>query len=324
MKILYRKFDDELLGIILMNLSILLFVLMDVCIKLASDDYGLLQVMLFRSLACFIPIIIAIYYQGHSIIKLLKTNYISAHLIRGGLGFIAMGLIFYSFFIMPLAEVHAVLFTSPIFTTIFSVILLGERVGIHRWAAILIGFIAIIFMLQPDGEKIIEWQVLIPLSASLILSLVLVLVRQMSKTEPSLRIVFYANSIFAISTIFFSLILLMFEGLLITEAIENNEIMLRINQWQWPVSGYDWLFLLGVGIFGGMAQLSHTESFRLAPISLLGPYKYTAIIWATIFGWIIWQEIPRDNMFVGSAIIIASGVYIGYRNAKSNKRTNRN
>lgn len=282
--------DQPLRGIFYIILSMFFFSIMSLMIKYLTADYDVMQVTFFRCLFALLPVIpLALWQVGW---RGIKTARIRGHLWRSGTGFLAMVFFFYSFSLMHLADAVAFNFAGPIFAALFAIFLLREKVGIHRWIGILLGFIGVLVMLQPGGHSTISWQAAaVALASAVFYGLAMTGVRTLAQTEKSFTIVFY-----------FALITTILSGLALPFV------------WQMPQPS-DWLWFIGSGFFAMLGQIFLTHAYRFAPAAVVTPFNYTAIIWATLFGYMMWQETPTTHVLIGAMIVIAAGCYIVYREA---------
>jgi len=266
-----------------MFISVCAFSVMDLIVKW-SEDYPVGQVLFFRGLCGIIPIIFLIPKDRY--FNFYKTNRVFLHFKRCFAGLIAIVAIFIALRNLPLATVVSVTFAAPIFTTIFSIFFLNEKVGIYRWMAVLVGFVGIIIISEP-GYSSLNIYYLYPIIFCLGLSYVAIAIRQLSSTEPVWLIgLFFSISILIIS--FFSL----FEQVWILPNLKD-------------------LFLLSmIGILGGLANLWLTQSYKFSEVSLVTPLKYLALVFAIIFGYLFWDEIPSIKTLVGSSLVVFSSIII--------------
>jgi len=279
--------DRPLAGIAAMLVAVVLFATMDALIKLASAEYSTVQIVFFRSAVAFGPILVYLVRTGG--IAQIRTRRLGGHAYRAVIGLIAMASFFYAFSELPLADVVAIGFAAPIMMTALAIPMLGERVGWRRWSAILVGFVGVIVMVKPEGEIALgTWLALL---GTVCYALAMISIRQLSRTESAGAIVFY----FGVFGVAVSGALLPFF-------------------WQMP-DAKGWAILIAVGVLGGIAQIFMTRAFSLAPISVVSPFDYTAILWATLLGWWFWQDFPDWTTFTGAAIVVASGLYILRREA---------
>ena len=270
------------LGFLYMFMSICAFSLMDIIVKW-SVDYPLGQVLFFRG---FFGIIFYFFVIPRDRLhNFYKTSRPGLHALRCISGLIALVAIFIALRKLPLATVVSISFAAPIFTTIFSIFLLSEKVGIFRWLAVLIGFMGILIITEP-GISELNIYYIFPIIFCLGLSYVAIAIRQLSSTEPVWLISFYFS---------FSITLLSFF------TIPQGWVMPSLNH----------LALLSlIGIFGGVANLWLSQSYKYSEVSLVTPLKYLALVFAIIFGYLIWDEIPTIKTLIGSCLVIISTLII--------------
>lgn len=199
-----------------------------------------------------------------------------------------MGCFFYAFRELPLADVYVLSFAGPLFITALSAPLLGEPVGWRRWAAVVVGFGGVVVMAQPSaGAPLVP--VLVGLCAALFYALAALAVRGLSRTETSASIVLY---------------------LLLTTTVVSGALAVPV--WTAPTA-----FALGlmalVGAIGAGAQVLLTQAFRRAPPAVVAPFEYTGMVWASLFGWLVFGDLPTVPVLAGAMVIIGSGLYILHR-----------
>lgn len=283
----YKQISNTPLGIVYMLMAVSLFGCMDTLVKWLSNSYPTVQIMFFRSLCAFPPILIMVL-RSPGGFALLRTTQLMGHGARSMLGLAAMLCFFFSYTLMPLADVTAIAFAGPIFIACLSVWLLGEKVGLHRWSAIIVGFIGMIVIVRP-GAGMLESGALIVVAATFFYALAMIQIRKLSRSEPAASIAFWFT---AFCTVFTSLALPFF--------------------WVTPAWS-DLPLLVGVGLIGGAAQFCMSRGYSLAPASVAAPFDYTHLIWSVLFGWYIWGDFPDLQTWIGCAIVIASGLYILWR-----------
>ena len=265
-----------------MFMSICAFSLMDVIVKW-SVDYPIGQVLFFRG---FFGIIFYFFIiPKERLHNFYQTKRPGLHLLRCTSGLIALVSIFIALRELPLATVVSISFAAPIFTTIFSIFLLSERVGIFRWLAVIVGFLGILIITEP-GISQLNIYYIFPIIFCLGLSYVAITIRQLSTTEPVWLISFY----FSLSITFLS--------------------FFTIPQ-GWVMPSFNHMILLSlIGIFGGVANLWLSQSYKYAEVSLVTPLKYLSLVFAIIFGFFIWGEIPTFKTLVGATLVITSSIII--------------
>ncbi len=280
------------LGFFYMFISVCAFSLMDVLVKW-SEAYPIGQVLFFRGFFGVIPILFLI--PRERFIDFYKTTRPLLHFKRCLSGLIALVSIFIALRNLPLATVVSITFAAPIFTTIFSIFLLNEKVGLYRWLAVLVGFLGIIVITEP-GFSSLNFYYIYPIIFCLGLSYVAIAIRKLSSTEPVWLISFFFSFSIAILGL-----LSFFQGWVMPNLLD--------------------LFLLSmVGILGGLANLWLSQSYKLSEVSLVTPLKYLALVFAIIFGYFIWQEIPTLKTLIGALLVILSSLIIFRREMTLEKR----
>ena len=270
------------LGFLYMFMSICAFSLMDVIVKW-SVDYPIGQVLFFRG---FFGIIVYFFVIPRERIKnFYQTKRPGLHALRCLAGLIALISIFIALRKLPLATVVSISFAAPIFTTILSIFLLSEKVGIFRWLAVIIGFIGILIITEP-GISELNIYYIFPIIFCLGLSYVAITIRQLSTSEPAWLISFY----FSLSITFLSFL-----------TIPQGWVMPSLNHF---------ILLSLIGIFGGVANLWLSLSYKYSEVSLVTPLKYLALVFAVIFGYFIWEEVPTIKTILGAFLVIISTLII--------------
>ena len=265
-----------------MFLSIIGFSLMDVIVKW-SVDYPVGQVLFFRG---FFGIIFYFFIiPRERLHDFYKTKRPGLHSLRCIAGLIAIIAIFIALRKLPLATVVSISFAAPIFTTIFSIFLLSEKVGIYRWLAVLVGFIGILIITEP-GISNLNIYYIFPIIFCLGLSYVAITLRQLSTTEP----VWLISLFFSIAITFLSFLTLPFG---------------------WVMPSFNHFLILSlIGIFGGVSNLWLSQSYKYSEVSLVTPLKYLTLVFAIIFGYFIWDEIPTIKTLIGALLVIVSTLII--------------
>ena len=270
------------LGFLYMFMSVCAFSLMDLIVKW-SEDYPLGQVLFFRG---FFGVVIYFFIMPRERIKnFYYTKRAGLHLLRCLSGLIALIAIFIALRKLPLATVVSISFAAPIFTTIFSIFLLNEKVGFYRWLAVSIGFIGIIIITEPGFDDLNIYY-LFPIIFCLGLSYVAITIRQLSTTEPVWLIALNFSIVITLASLF---------------TIPFGWVMPNVK---------DLALLCMIGFFGGFANLWLSQSFKLSEVSLVSPLKYLALIFGIFFGYLIWDEIPTIRTLLGALLVIVSSLII--------------
>lgn len=278
-------------GILMMIVAVGMFASMNMLVKLIGNEYHPFEAVFFRNtIAAFLVIPFVMFSGG---LGTLKTKRPIGHGLRALAGVCGNACFFTAYQYIALADGMAVAMSVPIFATLFAVPLLGERVGWHRWAAIMVGFGGVLVALDPTGT--IGTGSYFALAGTFFWALTIIFVRKLSTTESPYTIVFYymlTGSVIAACTL----------------------------PWIWVTPSQDVLLLyIATGIVGALGQISMTFALKLAPASVVSPFEYTQIVWALLFDLAFWGVTPATTTLFGAGIVILTGLYIFRR--ESNRRS---
>ena len=282
-----RYQNNNLLGIGLMLLATLLFAIMDATAKwLVSTDVSAIQVIAVRS--WMISLLIPMVLLARGELKLLSTRQPLRHLTRGMLGVLAPISFFTALKSLPLADASVIFFSAAFILTAASALFLKERVGVHRWSAVVVGFVGVVIAMNPTGGGDILAYLLV-LFAAIVYSMIFIWGKQLSDKDSIIALVF-------------SLHLGM--GLVATALLP----------WVWvPISPR---MLLELALMAGFALGAHylfAAAFVRAEVSVLAPFEYSMLIWTVAIGYLIWDDIPTSEVWFGAVLIIAAGIYVAHR-----------
>ena len=279
-----------------MILATLLFSIMHASIKHISSDIHPFEVAFFRNL--FGLVVIAPWFIKYGI-KPLITSRIKLHFLRSVFNVIAMLTFFYALSVSPLAEVASLSFTAPLFATLLAIIFLGEKIGIRRSAAIIIGFIGAAIIVNPDYKTINMGHMCVLISAS-IWSVSLIFIKILGKTESSVTITSY---------------MVLFMIPLSAIAASFYWVMPSLN---------DLLVLAIIGITGTYAQMLLAQALKEEDTVVIMPFDFLKLVWAVLIGYLIFSEVPQVNTWIGSIIIFSSTLYVAYRERKIPPKVDKN
>lgn len=283
-----QRSDRVLLGLGLRLLATALLSTMAALVKYAETrGANLAETMFFRQVFA-LPVVVAWIAAGPGL-HTIATRRIGAHITRTAVGLLGMVFTFGAVLLLPLAEATTLQFTVPIFATILGALVLKEPTGWHRWGAVLAGFVGVVIVTQPGSGHFPVLGTLVGLMAALLVAIISILLRQLGRTESASTTVFW-----------FSLLSVPPLGLA------------YLFNWQ-PHDGFTFLVLAAIGVIGGLGQLAITGSVRLAPVSAVVPMDYSSLVWGVLFGWLLFGALPGTTTWIGAPIIIASGLYIVYR-----------
>ena len=270
------------LGFLYMFLSVCAFSIMDLIVKW-SDTYPLGEVLFFRG---FFGVLFYFFIIPKQKVKnFYYTKRAGLHFLRCLFGLIALIAIFIALRNLPLATVVSISFAAPIFTTIFSIFFLSEKVGFYRWLAVFVGFFGVIIITEP-GFSSLNIYYIYPIIFCLGLSYVAIAIRQLSTTEPVWLISLNFSAAITIVSLF---------------TIPFGWIMPTVQ---------DFFLLSLIGVFGGVANLWLSQSYKFSEVSLVTPLKYLALVFAIIFGYFIWNEVPTIKTLSGALLVIISSIII--------------
>ncbi len=278
-------------GIAFMLVGITLFSWHDALNKWLVTAYFVYQLLLLRSVFSLLPVFVLVRRAG--VRRSIRTRNLGPLLFRSFLLFMAFTTWVAALDMVPLADMVAVGMSMPLVVTAFGALLLGEHVDLRRWAAIATGFFGVLLIVGPSGEFPIA-ATLLALSSVIFFGMGFVRTRRLGVTESAETMVLY-QVIFNIAGA--GLVLVVLPG-----------------EWITP-DMVDWGLFAVTGLFAGFAQFCMTSAFRVAPLSVVAPFEYFALVWAVILGYVIWDDIPDGWSVIGALVVVASGLYIVYREA---------
>ncbi|MGO4125497.1 DMT family transporter [Inquilinus sp. YAF38] len=279
-------------GIALYTGGIFLLCIMDAMIKWLSADYPIAQIVFFRASIGLIPTLVMLYRPPG--LKALRTQRVGVHMMRGLVGCVGTFGFFWAFAVMPLADAYAIGFAAPMFITAMSAPILGEKVGLKRWLAVLVGFAGVMIMIRPGGEgSTFGGGGAIALLATAAYALSMVLMRLYSRTETNASMIFYAT--------------------IVIVAVAGVQMPFVWVTPTWKDAG----LLAVLGLLGGIGAIMMAQAYRVATPSIVVPFEYTGMIWGVGLGFMLWGDVPDLWIWVGSAVVVASGLYILHRETRT-------
>lgn len=293
---MHSVLKNPMRGIALKVSSVVVFLAMQTFIKLAGSDIPPGQVTFCRSFFALFPIMAYLAYIGQLRAAFYTSNPIG-HLKRGTIGIMSMAFGFYGLLHLPLPEAIALGYALPLVAVIFAAVFLGETVRVYRWSAVLVGIVGVAIVSWPkltlfrNGGMEAEQAAgaLCVLLSAVLGGMAMIQVRRLVEEEKTATIVLY----FSITASVFSLVSLPFGWLILP----------------WPSA----LCLIATGFCGGVAQILLTESYRHADVSTIAPFEYTSILLGGIVAYFVFGDVPSVTMLIGTAIVIAAGIFIIYR-----------
>jgi drug/metabolite transporter (DMT)-like permease len=277
-------------------LSTACFAVMGACARWLGEVFPVGQVVFFRSFIAFVPVLIFYAWRGE-IWTAMNTARPFGHVLRGLTGVVSMFFLFAALARLPIADVTAITFSTPLIIVALAGLLLGERVRGYRWTAVILGLIGVLVILAPH-LSISEYAAMsgaatlgavFAILNAVFAAAAYIQIRRLTSSETTSAIVLYfslISSLCGLATLPFG--------------------------WVWP-DAQQLAVLLTMGFFGGIGQLFMTESYRYAQASLTAPFDYTSIIWAVILGYVAFGEVPGPSVWAGGAIVISAGLFVIWR-----------
>jgi drug/metabolite transporter (DMT)-like permease len=278
-----------ILGIVLKLASVVVFAGMLVCIKALGRDIPAGQTIFARGLISVV--VLALLAWGTGRLHLLKTDNWRSHALRSLCGTVSMFCLFVAIAMIPLADLTAISFTTPLFLTVLAMVFLGERIHRFRWTALGIGFIGVLVTMGPHLSFAhgAPAGVLVALASAIFSAFALMFLRKMSGGEHAITITFY-----------FSLTFMMCSALT------------ALRGWPMPTQE-QWLLIVGAGLFGVFGQVLMTYSYRYAEASTIAPLDYSNMIMSIVLGYVFFDEIPTLAVWIGAPLILGAGLIILWR-----------
>lgn len=288
----WTRLPGNLRGILWLSLGAFLFSVVDVFVKSLGGRFHPIEISFFRYACGFVFLMPLFIRLGRDN---LATRRFPLHLLRMGLAFIAQLGIFITVIHMPLADATAFMFSKPLFTTVVAVFVLSEVVSRRRWAATIVGFIGVLVLVRPGAEAINPYA-LVAVASAMTFAVANVLIRTLSTTEPTGRVLFYYHI-----------------GGIILFAGPAAYV------WVMPI-GIEWVQLIAIGGLTTIGIFCFMRAFTVGEANAVGPAENLRLIYATVFGFLLFSEIPSIWTVVGAAIIVASTVYIARAEAGRGRR----
>lgn len=299
----------DLAGIACVLFGMVFFVGQDALMKALLGPYTIWLLMAVRgavAVLVLVPLILML--RGR---HRLLTPLWPLHLLRGSLFALGFSLFYSAFPFMGLAEVSTIFFAAPLITALLAVLFLGERIGPYRVAALVVGFAGVLVAMAPSGDAF-NWIAVLPLLCAVMYSTGQVLARVIGDRETTLTTGLY--------TILFSSLLVLPMGWGLNQILPMQGDFAHLG-WSLPGKGqHDWTRLLLLGAVGMAGYLLLNRAYQIAPASLVAPFDYSYLPMATVLAWLLWAEVPGQNTWIGMALIVLSGLYLGYRELLQSRR----
>ncbi len=287
---------NVLVGIAFLLISTLAFTMMAALVRYIGERIPLGEVVFARSLFALIPLLLMLQWRGELKSALRMRNPIR-HVTRGVAGIGGMFSNFAAFARLPLADATAIGFATPLINVALAAIFLGEKVRIFRWAAVFVGFLGVLIMLSPhlggaDHNATTAAGALFAIGGAFLVAAAMTQVRQMVQTETTASLVFSFTVLCTITG-------------------------LATITWGWvKPTPWDSIVLVAIGIFGGIGQITITESYRHASAGTVAPFSYMSMIYSLGIGYFFFSEVPGAIVLLGAALVALAGLYVIHRERK--------
>lgn len=282
--------SSSLRGIMSMLAAVGCFALMDAAMKQLATSYSPMQVSFIRGASSLPFVLIVAFAMGKW--SDLKPVRWSLHIARGALTVFMLWTFVYAISILSLADVYSIFLCAPLLITALSWPILGERVGVHRWLAIVVGLCGVFLILKPTGQGVITLGGIAAFAGAFAYAVNAMVIRVLKRTDT------------ATATVFWSLaIMTLLAG------------VLAIPTWQ-PLQWDHWQWIAVIAVTGTAGQALLTDAFRRATPSVVAPFEYTALLWGVGLDWVLWSTLPNSRMYLGASIVTASGLYVIWREAR--------
>ena len=282
----------------------------DMAIKTLSAGYALHQIVFVRSLFGLCFNLVFLQFEGG--FAALRTAHPWLHALRGVMIVAANMAFFAALAVIPLAETTALFFVAPLFITLLSVPVLGERVGSRRLGAVLVGFLGVLVMLRPWGGlggDVSRWVLLLPVGAALCYAVMQVLTRWLGVSSRASAMAIYLQATFlAVSVVFWAVA---GDGRYV-DAVTHESLQFLLRAWTWPAAE-DWPFFLLIGAMSAIVSYSLGAAYRSADAAVIAPFEYVALPLAIFWGFVVFGEVPGPWVLAAIALIAGAGLYVFLR-----------
>jgi len=260
---------------------------MDTMLKLLSQHYPPMQVVVLRGASSIPFMVLPLVLMGR--LSTLRPVRVGMHALRGVLMLLVLVAFVYAVRVLSLADAYAIFLAAPLIVTALSVPLLGEHIEWPRWVAICIGLVGVITMLHPSASSLVSLGAVAALIAAVGYAFNAIALRVITRTDTTSSVVFWMITVMTVLA-----------------------LIIALPGWV-PLRTEDWALLVAIGVFAAIAQHLLTEAFRTAPPSVVAPFEYTALLWGILIDRVIWGVFPASRVYIGGGIVIASGLYLIWR-----------
>ena len=292
-------------GIILILAAMLIFAVQDSLMKYIYSSVALYEVYFFRTIVSFTLIIIYLKILKKPIV--FKTHYPLLTFCRVILFFFGFSSFYISLTIMPLATATALFFVTPFLITIFAKFILKDQIGPRRWIAVIVGFIGVYIILNPNFDDF-DYFSLSPILCAFCYALSMIIIKKTSKKDSVYQQMFQ----FYIGAMIISIIFYFFIGDGRYDTIDNPAAQFIFREWFSNLE-FSLIYMIVLGFTAAVAFLLIFSAYRIASPAVVSPFEYSILVWSTLSGWIFFNEVPKINTLIGMCLIVGGGIYIFIR-----------
>ena len=302
------------LGILFITVGMGCISINDMLIKQLSGDYPLHQMVFARSAIGIVFSLVILQFEGG--FRLLRTNRVWLHLLRG-LCIVAANMAFFAALaVIPLADATALFFVAPLFITILSIPFLGEKVGARRLGAVVVGFLGVLIMLRPGaadaGPAPDRAILLLPIFAAFAYACMQILTRRLAVASKASAMAIYIQGVFIVVSLLFWAVA--GDGRFV-QGVENESAIFLLRAWVWP-GREDLVVFLVLGLMSAVIHYSLSQAYRQADAATIAPFEYVALPLSIFWGWTVFGDLPDLWVLSGIALIAASGLYVFARESR--------
>jgi len=300
-----HKTSANIRGIGFLVLGLLIISLQNIAVKGIGGSYPVLEIVILRSLVALPCTLLLFRFEGQR--GWPATQRHKLQVLRGVFLFLAYTTYFMGLAALPLADVAAIRFSSPLVITVFSVVLLGEKVGPRRWLALVIGFIGVLFIVRP-GSATFNLGSIFVLTATLFYSLSVMVTRKLRTTESSATMAYYSSLVYLVAAFILAPL-----AIVVGEIPgAHPSVAFLFRAWAMPTP-LDWIIMSGLGLVWASGMYFMARGYSLALASVAAPFEYVSLPINIMWGLVIWQEIPTWTTWAGAVLTLSSGLYNLYR-----------
>jgi len=296
--------NRPLVGIFFIVFGMSCITVNDLLVKLLSDRYALHQIVLIRSLFAIGFSLMMVHFEGGW--SILRTHLPFRHALRASMIVFCNIFFFMAIAAMPIGEATAIFFVAPLMISLLSIPMLGERVGPRRLAAVIIGFAGVLVMMRPGGGSAGILTALLPVGAALLYALFQLMTRQLGGMAKASAMAVYVQCMFLVVSLAIGLVI--GDGRY-ADSFDNASLVFIFRPWVVPAMDDLWLFG-ALGILNAIIAYALSQAYRSAAAATVAPFEYVALPLATLWGFLIWHDIPDGRAWLGMALILGAGLYV--------------